>query len=94
MDKLQKLQNQCLGMCFDINNPRDMSVSLLHYTARINKLDLRRDTQLLNIMFVLKSNDQYKKDGVRNTRSTEKYIFQTDIGHMSIYDRSPYIKGV
>ena len=94
VDKLQKLQNGCLRMCFDIKDPRDMSVSLLHSAARINKLDLRRDIQLLNIMFILKSNDQYKRDGVRNTRSTDKYIFQTDIGHMSIYDRSPYIKGV
>ena len=94
VDKLQKLQNRCLRMCFDIKDPRDMSVSLLHSAARINKLDLRRDIQLLNIMFILKSNDQYKRDGVRNTRSTDKYIFQTDIGHMSIYDRSPYIKGV
>ena len=24
----------------------------------------------------------------------EKYVFQTDIGHTSIYDGSPYIKGV
>ena len=30
VDKLQKLQNRCLRMCLNINNPRDMSVNMLH----------------------------------------------------------------
>ena len=63
-------------------------------TTGVVKLDVRRDVQLLNTMFILKSNGQYKKDGARNTRSSDSYVFQTDIGHMGIYDRSPYVKGV
>ena len=94
IDKLQKLQNRCLRACFDVNNPRDMSVTLLHTNARVDKLELRRNIQLLNIMFALKTNGQFKKVGNRNTRSTGKYVFQLDISHTSIYDKSPYVKGV
>ena len=91
---LRCLQYCYLGVCFKINNPRDMPISILHTNARVSMLDLRRDIQLLNIMFTLKLNCQFKKDGARNTRSIEKYVFQNDIGHASLYDRSPYIKGV
>ena len=94
VDKLQKLQNRCLRMCLDIANPRDMSVSMLHGSARVSMLDIRRDIQLLNIMFALKNNGQFKKDCIRNTRSMEKYVFHNDISHTSLYDKSPYNIGV
>ena len=54
VDKLKRLQNRCLRSCYDVYNPMDLGTDLLHHTARVNKLDLRRDIQLLNIMFSLK----------------------------------------
>ena len=38
-DKLQKLQNRCLRMCFDVINTRDVTVQRLHEMAYINMLD-------------------------------------------------------
>ena len=94
VEKMQKLQNRCLRMCFDINNSRNISVSRLHDIARVSKLDVRRDIQLCNIMHTLKCNGYYKKDGLRETRRTAKYVFKTDIVHTDIYAKSPYLKGV
>ena len=45
-------------------------------------------------MHVLKSNDKYRKVCRHETRSTDCYVFDTDIVHMSIYSNSPYYKGV
>ena len=94
VDKLQKLQNRCLRSCFNIYNPRDMSVDLLHHRARVNKLDLRRDVQLFNIMFSLKLNNKYKKISARVTRNVDRYVFKRDIVHKDVYGKSPYLCGV
>ena len=37
VDKLQNLQNCCLRMCLNINNPREMSVAMLHSTACVSE---------------------------------------------------------
>ena len=71
-----------------------MGIDLVHYTARVNKLDVRRDVQLLNIMFSLKMKNLYKKDSVRYTRNVDRYVFKTDITHKDIYGKSPYLYGV
>ena len=39
VDKLQKLQNRCLRMCFDVINPRNVSVKRLHAMANICPLE-------------------------------------------------------
>ena len=92
--KLQKLQNRCLRMCFDINNPRDMSVARLHDSARLNLLETRQETHLLNIMFMLKCNNKFRKQGLRVTRNADRYVFNTEIVHMDVYAKSPYYRGV
>ena len=94
VDKLQKLQNRCLRMCLNVKNPRDMSVARLHTTARVSELSIRRDIALSSLMYNLKCNGCFKREGTRDTRSMEKYIFVTDIVHNGIYARSPYYKGV
>ena len=93
LDKLQKLQNRCLRLCMNINNPRDISVARLHNDAWVSNLSVRRDVQLVSLMFDLKCHGLFKKEGIRNTRSTENYIFETDIVHTGIYAKSPYYKG-
>ena len=91
--KLQKLQNSCLRFCYDVYNPRDMSVQRLHDMANISRLDERRNIQLMNIMYSLKKNNAYRKIGVRITRSVECYVFDIDTIHLGIYSKSPYCKG-
>ena len=94
IEKLQRLQNRCLRLCLDVNNPVDMSTIRLHEISRINMLNSRRDVQLLNVMFSLKLDNKYKKESVRVTRNAERYVFDTDIVHKDIYANSPYYKGV
>ena len=89
VDKLQKLQNRCLRSCFDINNPMEMGTSRMHQLARVNTLNVRREAQLLNIMFSLKLNNKFRKDCSRITRSTDRFVFKTDIVHKDIYAKSP-----
>ena len=43
VDKLQKLQNRCLRLCFDVYDPVEMGILRLHELARVNMLDVRRD---------------------------------------------------
>ena len=94
VDKLQKLQNRCLRFCLNINNPLELSVVRLHQTARVNMLEVRRDVQLLNLMYSLKSNNRFKKECERVTRNVDKYVFHTEIVHKDVYAKSPYFKGV
>ena len=94
VEKLQKIQNRCLRSCFNIHNPMDIGIQRLHQEARVNMLNLRRDAELLNIMFSLKSNNKYKKESVRTTRSIDCYVFNTKIVHKDIYAKSPFHCGV
>ena len=57
------------------------------FIARVSKLGVSRDIQLCNIMYSLTCNGFY-------TRSTRIYVFQTDIVHTDIYDKSPYYNSV
>ena len=93
-DMLQKLQNRCLRFCLEIGNPIELSVDRLHQIARVNKLDLRRDVQLLSLMFSLKMINMYRKDGVCVPHNIDRYTFYTEIVHKDVYAKSPYFKGV
>ena len=94
VEKLQKLQNRCLRLCLNVDNPRDMSVDRLHSIARIDMLDSRREIQLVNIMFLLKNYNSFSREKRRDTRLSNKYVFDTNIVRMDIYAKSPYLKGV
>ena len=80
-------------MCFDIYNPRDSSVPRLHKLSNVSKLDIRRHTQLLNIMFNLRQSAYFRTEGPRITRAANNYVFHTDIIHAWIYAISPYYEG-
>ena len=57
-------------------------------------LKVRREIQILIIMYSLKCNDRFKRPGLRFTRNAELNLFDTDIVHLDIYAKSPYFKGV
>ena len=85
-DMLQKLQNRCLRFCLEIGNPIELSVDRLHQIARVNKLDLRRDVQLLSLMFSLKMINMYRKDGVCVPHNIDRYTFVTVQGKSKLME--------
>ena len=93
IDKLQRLQNRSLRLCYNINNPVDISTTLLHENARLDKLSIRRNMALMCIMFDLRQNNMYKKKGIRMTRANDGYIFDVSIPRIGIYAKSPYYSG-
>ena len=94
VDKLQKLQNRCLRSCLDIYNPMEIGTVQLHELVRVNKLNIRREAHLLNMMFFLKLNNKFKKDSTRVTRNADRHEFKIEIVHKDIYAKSPYFRGV
>ena len=92
-EKLPKLQNRCLIMCFNINNPIDIGTAQLHENARIDKLNNRRHLALMCIMYDLRQNNMYKKEVTRFTRANEGYNFDLTGPHMGVYAKSPYYIG-
>ena len=60
-DKLQKLQNRALRICFAREGRTN--VNELHNTCNINKLRQRTDTHLLNFMYKRAHMTEYTQDG-------------------------------
>ena len=58
-EKLQKLQNRALRLCYSIQNPRDFSVMDLHSRANLDLLYMRRERQLLGSMYDISKNLSY-----------------------------------
>ena len=61
IDKLQKLQNRALRLCYKINDPRLISVPDLHQQAHLLTLDQRREKQLLLLMYVVSRKVEFVK---------------------------------
>ena len=93
IEKLQKLQNRALRMCYNVQIPKDVRTSDLHVRSRLNSLEERRKLQLYNIMFDLKQKGLFEKMHNRNTRNADKYIFDTNHVNLDIYVKSPYYVG-
>ena len=93
IEKLQRLQNRALRMCFNINNPMDIGINVLHDRSQISPLQKRRDMSLLCLMYDLKQLHLYELIGERATRQGDKYTFTTNVSTTSIYERSPYYTG-
>ena len=93
VDKLQRLQNRALRLCYNIYNPRDITVSRLHENAKIDMLQKRMMLQLMSMMYECKILGMYEKIPIRNTRQVDKYVFDIDRVRLDIYARSPYYIG-
>ena len=52
-DKLQRLQNRALRLCYDVIDPKTVSTNDLHTRAHLNYLGERRELHLLNLMYDL-----------------------------------------
>ena len=77
LDKIQKLQNRGLRICYGHGNP--MSVDDMHIEANICKLQIRRTQHVYNLMFKQKSNKQLVD--VRNirTRAHDAILYNTNM---------------
>ena len=93
VEKLQKLQNRALRLCYNVYNPRDMNVARLHELASVDMLQKRRMLQLMNMMYENRVNMNYERAVTRNTRQTDKYTFETNIVNLELYSKSPYYIG-
>ena len=92
-DKLQKLQNRSLRICYDIQNPQDIRVGDIHQLAHVDMLDKRRTLQLLCILYELSMQSQYEMRRNRATRLAQKYIFDIKCANLDLYAKSPYCVG-
>ena len=93
VDKLQKLQNNALRICFDIKDPKLLTVDALHERANIGSLLERREQLLMGVMFDLRKDTNLLSIAAVNTRQAEKTVFKTEIVHYDIYKRSPFYVG-
>ena len=93
VEKLQRLQNRCLRLCFDVYNPRDMSVLRLREISNLSYLTTRRHIHLVKLMFNLKQCNKYMKHAGRETSGATSYNFDTDIVHLGVYLNSHVMLG-
>ena len=91
VEKLQKLQNRALRMCYDIQNPKDISVAQLHEMANVDMLHKRRMKQLLCIIYDIVS--KTPRHVVRNMRLATKRNIDVDRANTQLYSKSPYMVG-
>ena len=92
-EKLQKLQNKALRICYDIRNPRDISITELHSRSRLATLLDRRKLQLLSLMYDISDNEDYIQIPCVHTWQAERIVFSTDIVQYDIHKWSPYYVG-
>ena len=88
VEKLQKLQNKALRMCYNIQNPRDVSVSMLHEMANVDMLYTRRMLQLMCIMYSNRWQLMHERIVLRNTRLADKYIFEISRANLGLYSKN------
>ena len=93
VDKLQKLQNRALRMCYNVNNPTDISIARLHEMANVDMLYKRRMLQLMTMIYEKRLLSLNERPIVRHTRRADKYTFDIKRVNLEIYARSPYYIG-
>ena len=94
IEKLQKLQNKALRLCYGIVDPRTISVNALHTQSNLRNLSQRREQQLLCIMYdVTRNHPEFIKPNQVNTRQADKIILSTKVATCSVYACSPYVTG-
>ena len=83
-------------MCFNINNPRDMTISQLHNMATVDLLEKRRMLQLMSIMYDIAPASRTNRPDValtHNTRLANKSLFEIKIANTQLYSKSAYCVG-
>ena len=78
-------------MCYNIQNPRDITIRRLHEMANIDMLYRRRMIQLLGIIHDNRA--QYLQDRImpHNTRLATKSNFDIMRVNIELYSKSPFV---
>ena len=93
VDKLQKLKNRALRMCYNIQNPRDITIVRLHEMAGIDMLDQRRMLQLLAIFYDNILEFSQNVDRLHITRQAVKNNVELMRANIDLYSKSPFCVG-
>ena len=91
--KLQKLQNDALRIMERVKDPRDMHVDELHRLHDLEKLQPRRERQLLGLMYDHAQIDTNLLVPARALRGNSKLQLKTRRLRKDIYTKSPMYRG-
>ena len=80
-------------MCYNIHNPRDITIKRLHEVAGIDMLYKRRKLQLLVILYENRLNYLPDINRLHNTRQAAKGNFEIKRENTELYSKSPFCKG-
>ena len=91
--ELQKCQNDALRLCARVKIADWIKIEDLHAQFKISSLEQRRRIQLLLLMYKKSKDRSLHKVFARNTRRSNRIVFNTDQYEGSLYKRSPYFQG-
>ena len=80
-------------LCYNVQNPRDISVLDLHSRANLDLLSSRREMQLLGLMYDISKDPSYVLPLRANTRQADRITFTTEIVKCDTYQKSPFYIG-
>ena len=89
--KLQTLQDRALRICF--NTGPKVPINMLHQSSQIPKLDIRRESHLLNFMYKNKNNTAILNTRNIRTRLHDAPVFNTIKPLCEKYKANVYYKG-
>ena len=93
LTKLQRMQNQALRVCCK-TQIRGKSVAVLHMECGVETLDIRREKQLLGLMWKKAHSGAALEQAVVRTRGDLKIRLAKRRAKTSFYQKCPYYRGV
>ena len=91
LNELQKLQNKCLRIC--TKAPLDINIDRLHSLSKLSKLEKRRNTHLLNLMYSRKNDEAYIDNRPIPTRQHTSITFKIPFSDKTTVQKSVLIRG-
>ena len=86
LDNIQRLQNKCLKTCLSMH--KLCSTEEVHSAAKCSLLELRRETHMLNFMFIRQKREKLMDTRNIRTRLHDAPVFKTDFPHKETYKRA------
>ena len=80
-------------MCYNIHNPRYISIAQLHTMANVDMLCKRRMLQLLCIIYEIATKPKQDRVVVHHTGLANKNNIELKFANMQLYSKSPYSVG-
>ena len=92
LDRLQRIQNRGLRVCLGIQGY--ISTVILHQTAGVPKLSVKRCSNLKKYMYVQQNNPKYRIDREIPTRAHDATMLETCIPKIEKYKKGCIYRGV